>query len=63
MKSIHEALEQGVSDTLDEIDPVFLDAIAGGSGGQECCVNPTLTLVPNGSGYNVYTDCTDFQSC
>lgn len=45
MKSILIGSEDQTAEEFDllDLDPEFLNAVAGGSGGQECCQSPTIT--------------------
>lgn len=64
MRSIHESLELGALDALAELDPSFLDAVAGGSGGQECCQRPYLCTHSDGQGNLTYhMDCSGYAGC
>lgn len=64
MRSINESLELGADDALADLDPAFLDAIAGGSGGEECCVNPYITTESLPGGGTRYTpDCHGYRNC
>lgn len=68
MRSINEAHEADFEiaiDDLMELDPEFLNAIAGGSGGDECCPNPRIsgTCYPGGGCTTPVIDCSDWRSC
>lgn len=57
MKSILEDADLLAGMDLMDLDPEFLNAVAGGSGGQECCVNPQVTTYQNGSTVMYGVDC------
>lgn len=68
MTSITESHQENFDllfeDILD-LDPELLNAIAGGSGGDECCANPrvSMTCYQGGGCTPPVVDCSDWRSC
>ena len=63
MSSIHDDLGLLADADFTDLDPAFLDAIAGGSGGTECCVNPYVTATPIPDGTRYTPDCNGYRDC